>query len=110
MSEPGETFELEELAVQPGTYFNPQTEVVVVVDDSVSIDQEIFSMEAFEGAEWVKISEEAPVDEHHRDELLELFQTHYHAGGPGSVSETALEQGDDETDEDEEGQDPGRED
>ena len=110
MSEPGETFELEELAVQPGTYFNPQTEVVVVVDDSVSIDQEIFNMEEFEGAEWVRISEDVPVDEHGRDEILEDFQTHYHPGGPGSVSETALEQGDDETDEDEKGQEPGRED
>ena len=110
MSEPGETYELEDLAVQPGTYFNPQTEVIVVVDDSVSIDQEIFNMEKFEGAEWVRVSDEVPVDEQHRDELLETFQTHYHAGGAGSVSETALEQGDDETDEDEEGQEPGRED
>ena len=110
MSESGETMELEDLAVHPGTYFNPQTEVVVVVDDSVSIDQEIFDMEEFEGAEWVRISEDVPVDEHRRDELLETFQTRYHAGGPGSVSATALEQGDDEIDEDEEGQEPGRED
>ena len=29
-------YELEELVVQPGTYFNPQTEVVVIVDDSAS--------------------------------------------------------------------------
>jgi hypothetical protein len=110
MSDPGEKLELEDLAVQPGTYFNPQTEVILVVDDSVSIDQEIFNMEEFEGADWVRISEEVPVDEHSRDELLESFQTHYHAGGPGSVSETALEQGDDEVDEGEEGQEPGRED
>ena len=27
-------YEVEELLVQPGTYFNPQTEVVVIVDDS----------------------------------------------------------------------------
>jgi hypothetical protein len=45
-----------------------------------------------------------------RDELLESFQTHYHPGAPGSVSATALEQGDEELDEDETGQDPGRED
>jgi hypothetical protein len=40
----------------------------------------------------------------------ESFQTSYHPGSTGSVSETALEQGDEELDEDEDGQDPGRED
>ena len=102
--------ELEELADVPGIYFNPQTEVVVIVDDSTSIDQEVFNMEAFEGADWVRISDAVPVDEEQRDKLLEEFQTHYHPGSTGSVSETALEQGDEELDEDEDGQDPGRED
>ena len=101
---------LEELVDVPGTYFNPQTEVLVVVDDSASIDQEVFNLEAYEGANWVRISDEVPVDEDGRDRLLEAFQTHYHPGSAGSVSETALEQGDDELDSDEEGQDPGRED
>jgi hypothetical protein len=102
--------ELEDLIMQPGTYFNPQTEVLVVVDDSSSIDQEVFNMEAYEGADWVRISDEVPVDDEQRDELLERFQTHYHPGAGASLSETALEQGDDETDEGEDGQDPGRED
>ena len=102
--------ELQELADVPGIYFNPQTEVVVIVDDSASIDQEVFNMEAFEGADWVRISDAVPVDEEQRDKLLEEFQTHYHPGSTGSVSETALEQGDEELDADEEGQDPGRED
>jgi len=103
-------YEIEELLVQPGTYFNPQTEVVVVVDDSASIDQEIFNMEAYEGADWVRISDDVPIDEDGRDRALEDFQTQYHSGSTGSVSETALEQGDDELDGDEDGQDPGRED
>src|SRR6185436_10936434 len=102
--------EPDEMLVRPGTYFNPQTEVVVIVDDSASIDQEVFNMEAYEGAEWVRLSDEVPVDEDGRDRVLEAFQTHYHPGSTGSVSETALEQGDDELDEDEDGQDPGRED
>ena len=102
--------ELEQMLVQPGTYFNPQTEVVVIVDDSTSLDQEIFNMEAYEGADWVKVSEESAVDEDERDRLLEQFQTHYHAGNSGSLSETALEQDDGESDEGETGQDPGRED
>jgi hypothetical protein len=103
-------YEIEELVLRPGTYFNPQTEVVVVVDDSTSVDQEIFNMEAYEGADWVRISDEVPVDEDLRDKLLETFQTHYHPGLAGSVSETALEQGDPEVNEGEDGQDPGRED
>ncbi len=76
-------FELEELVNRPGTYFNPQTEVLVVVDDSPELDSEIFNMEEYEGADWVQISDEVPVDEHRRDELLESFQVRYH---PGSIT------------------------
>ena len=102
--------ELDELLVRPGTYFNPQTEVVVVVDDSASLDQEIFNMEAYEGAEWVRVSDDVPVDEDARDEALERFQTHYHPGSQGSMSATALDQDDGEENDGEDGQDPGRED
>src|ERR1700760_1357500 len=109
--EPDENlYEVEELLVQPGTYFNPQTEVVVIVDDSASIDQDVFNIEAYEGAEWVRISADVPVDEDGGARVLEAFQTSYPPGSTGSVSETALEQGDDELDEDEDGQDPGRDD
>ncbi|MFZ1992632.1 MAG: hypothetical protein WAU75_00875 [Solirubrobacteraceae bacterium] len=72
--------ELDDLVNRPGTYFNPQTEVLIVVDDSPELDSEIFNMEEFEGADWVHISDELPVDEHRRDELLEAFQVHLHAG------------------------------
>ena len=49
--------------------------MLVVVDDSPELDAEIFDMEQYEGAEWVLISDEVPVDEHARDVLLERFQT-----------------------------------
>jgi hypothetical protein len=75
-------FELEELVVRPGTYFNPQTEVLVVVDDSPSLDTEIFNMEEFEGADWILVTDELPIDEAQRDELLETFQA-THRGGDG---------------------------
>ena len=68
------TFELDELVNRPGTYFNPQTDVLIIVDDSPDVDTEIFNMEDFEGAEWVLISDEAPVDEARRDALIEHFQ------------------------------------
>jgi hypothetical protein len=108
----GQVIEVDELLLRPGTYFNPQTEIVVLVDDSTSIDQEIFNMEAYEGSDWVRISDDVPVDEDALDSTLEEFQTHYHGGTAGSVSATALEQGDGSDDEDEDGleQDPGRED
>jgi len=102
--------EIDEALVRPGTYFNPQTEVVVVVDDSASIDQEVFNMEAYEGAEWVRITDDVPIDEEARDAAMERFQTHYHPGLKGSLSETALELDDSEENEGEAGQDPGRED
>ena len=73
-------YEVEELLVRPGTYFNPQTEVLLVIDDSSSMDNEIFNLEEFEGADWVLVSDESPVDEAKRDELLENFQATYHGG------------------------------
>ncbi|MBA3263305.1 MAG: hypothetical protein H0T69_12715 [Thermoleophilaceae bacterium] len=80
--------ELEDLLVRPGTYLNPQTEVVVIVDDSPSIDSEIFNLEEFEGADWVTVSDEVPTDESRRDELLESFQATYHGSGGRDVPRT----------------------
>ena len=70
-------YELDELVNRPGTYFNPQTEVLMVVDDSPEMDAEIFNMEELEGADWVLIADEVPVDEDRRDELLQSFQTRH---------------------------------
>jgi hypothetical protein len=84
-------FEIDEILVRPGTYFNPQTEVLIVIDDSTSLDQEIFNLEEFEGADWVLVSDDLPVDEPKRDELLEVFQTNYHGGDGRSVGEEAVE-------------------
>jgi hypothetical protein len=78
-------FELEDLVNRPGTYFNPQTEVLIVVDDSPDLDNEIFNMEEFEGADWVLVSEESPVDEHLRDELLEKFQSRHSPTADGHM-------------------------
>jgi hypothetical protein len=79
-------FDLDELLIRPGTYFNPQTEVMVVVDDSPSIDTEIFNLEQFEGADWVLVSDELPIDEAARDELLESFQNTQGGGDGRSVA------------------------
>ena len=91
--------QLEDLVNRPGTYFNPQTEVLMVVDDSPELDSEIFNMEEFEGADWVQISDEVPVDEDRRDELLQAFQVHYH---PGEMVENADDEPDDLEEDDQE--------
>jgi hypothetical protein len=96
--------DLDDLINRPGTYFNPQTEVLLVVDDSPGLDSEIFNMEEFEGADWVMISDEVPIEEHQRDELLERFQIHYHPGGAEADEDEDV----DELELDD--QDPGRED
>jgi hypothetical protein len=92
-------FELDELTVRPGTYFNPQTEVLLVVDDSPELDSEIFNMEEFEGADWVLIADEIPVDEHRRDELLEQFQVRQSADGDGRLAHDDEDEADEQFDE-----------
>jgi hypothetical protein len=98
-------FELDELSVRPGTYFNPETEVLIVVDDSPEVDQAIFDAEdEAQGGDWVLVSDEAPVDEAARDELLERFQARHdstHAAGLDDEDEQ-LDDKEDDLDEDEE--------
>lgn len=90
-------YKVEEMLNQPGTYFNPQSEVVVVVDDSASVDQEVFNnLEGYEGAEWVRVSDDVPVDEDGRDRALESFQTQAPAE---PLAPEALEQSEDDFEE-----------
>ena len=98
-------FDLDDLLLRPGCYLNPQTEIMVVVDDSPSIDGEIFNLEEFEGADWVLIADEVPVDDARRDELLETFQATYH-GGDGRTAEIALTGDDDDFVDDDENRPP----
>jgi hypothetical protein len=95
-------FELDELLNRPGTYFNPQTEVLIVVDDSPELDSEIYNMEDFEGADWVLIADDTPVDEHRRDELLETFQVQHSPDALADHEEELEEEFDEEPLEDEE--------
>jgi hypothetical protein len=101
-------FALDELTLRPGTYFNPQTEIMIVVDDSPDVDHELFGVEEFDSDEWVLIAEEIPVDEQRRDDLVERFQQAYQAGGePHSDDEPDIDEeldplGDEEEDAEEE--------
>src|SRR5512142_371180 len=103
-------FEIDELLVRPGTYLNPQTEVLIVVDDSAEIDQATLEAGAGEGADaWVLVSDEAPIDEAARDELLERFQATYHEGGPGSARGELGEEDEDFDEDDEDELEPDEE-
>jgi len=97
-------YEVEEMLNQPGTYFNPQTEVVVIVDDSASADQEVFNnLEGLEGADWVRVSDDVPVDEDGRDRALESFEV---SNQGDAVVPGALEPSDDDFEEEEERPEP----
>jgi hypothetical protein len=92
-------FQLDEIMLRPGTYFNPQTEIMIVVDDSPEVDHEIFESADFDGEEWVQIAEEAPLDEPKRDELVERFQLSHGAGGELPPEDDELEEDEEEEDE-----------
>lgn len=94
-------FQLDEITIRPGTYFNPQTEIMIVVDDSPEVDHEIFESDEFDGEEWVLLAEDTPLDENKRDELVERFQLS-HGSGVEPLPEDDVDDDEDDEDEDEE--------
>jgi len=95
-------FDLEELANRPGTYYNPTTEVVLVVDDSTALETNL--VEGDDGdAEWILLGDEPAVDEHKRDELVERFETRRVGTGPETDDDVVEAEDELEPDPDEEG-------
>jgi len=78
-------FEVEDLLIRPGTYFNPETEVLFFVDDSQHLDSDVSEESDAEG-EWLLVSDETPLDDHARDELFEAFTARFHPGSSGAVA------------------------
>jgi hypothetical protein len=75
-------FDLDDVLHRPGTYVNPQTEVVLVVDDTSHVDAELLGS----GDEWVLVSDEVPIDTDRRDELVEALEGRARrAGGAPAV-------------------------
>jgi len=83
-------FDLEDLVLRPGTYYNPTTEVVLVIDDSTAIETGL--IEEADDAEWVLLGDEPAIDEHKRDELVEAFETRSVGTGPESDDEEVEEE------------------
>ncbi len=101
-------FQLDELTLRPGTYFNPQTEIMIVVDDSPEVDHELFDMDEFDSDEWVLIAEDVPVDETRRDDLVERFQLAHRDAGELLAKDDAdvdLDLDEDEEDDEDLGED-----
>ena len=65
-------FDLDELAARPGTYFNPETEILIVVDDSNHPGAEL--ADDVDEGDWILVGDEVPLDDALRDELLERLE------------------------------------
>ena len=98
-------FALDELTLRPGTYFNPQTEIMIVVDDSPEVDHELFEVDDFDSSDWVQISEETPLDEQKRDDLVERYQLAHQPGGKDGDDDDLDDEDEDDEDEDREDDD-----
>lgn len=82
-------FDLEDAVQRPGTYFNPATEILLVVDDAASVDRELFVDADAEESDWVLVADDIPVEETARDEAIERFETRYHSGASGAIAADA---------------------
>ena len=65
-------FDLDELAARPGTYFNPETEILIVVDDSTHPGAEL--AEDTDEGDWILVGDDIPLDDARRDEMLEALE------------------------------------
>ncbi|MEA2212380.1 MAG: hypothetical protein QOF83_2328 [Solirubrobacteraceae bacterium] len=91
--------QIDELVNRPGTYFNPTTEILLVVDDSPHLDTEILAKNSYEADDWILISDEVPIEEHERDALLERFQIGHEAGTDDDEEENDVLEPDPDPDE-----------
>jgi hypothetical protein len=94
-------FDLDDILNRPGTYFNPETEVLLVIDDGTALDAELFEEEG-EGGEWVLLGDDVPIDERARDEVIERFEVRHHPGATSAPAEDDVEELDEELEPDEE--------
>ena len=88
-------FDLDELATRPGTYFNPETEIMIVVDDSAHPGAEL--AEDGDEGDWILVGDEVPLDDVRRDELLERLEVRAaRAGQPDEVVDDEIVEDEDE--------------
>ena len=74
-------FDLDDIVNRAGTYFNPHTEVMMVVDDTTDPSTPRSSRTAETSGNWVLLGDEVPVDEQASGEgLVERFEVSHHPG------------------------------
>jgi hypothetical protein len=78
-------FDLDELSARPGTYFNPETEILIVVDDSAHPGAEL--ADETDDGEWILVGDEVPLDDARRDELLERLEVRAARAGQPDVED-----------------------
>ena len=94
-------FDLDELSARPGTYFNPETEILIVVDDSAHPGAEL--ADDLDDGEWILVGDEVPLDDAQRDELLERLEVRAaRAGEPDEVADDEVVEDEEELEPDEE--------
>jgi hypothetical protein len=87
-------FDLEELSARPGTYFNPETEILIVVDDSAHPGAEL--ADVIDEGDWILVGDEVPLDEAQRDELLERLEVSAVRAGQVDVEDDEVVEEEDE--------------
>ena len=88
-------FDLEELSARPGTYFNPETEILIVVDDSAHPGAQL--ADEIDDGDWILVGDEVPLDDLQRDELLERLEVSaVRAGEPDAEDDDELVEEEDE--------------
>jgi hypothetical protein len=94
-------FDLDEIAARPGTYFNPETEILIVVDDSTHPGAEL--ADDLDDGDWILVGDEVPLDEAQRDELLERLEVRAaRADEPDEVLDDEVVEDEEELEPDEE--------
>jgi hypothetical protein len=79
-------FDLDDIAARPGTYFNPETEILIVVDDSAHPGAVL--AEDGEDGDWILVGDDVPLDDTRRDEMLERLEVRaVRAGLPEDVED-----------------------
>jgi hypothetical protein len=87
-------FDLDELSARPGTYFNPETEILIVVDDSAHPGAEL--ADETDDGEWILVGDEVPLDDARRDELLERLEVSAARAGEPDIEDDEIVEEEDE--------------
>jgi hypothetical protein len=88
-------FELEDIVNRPGTYVHPETEILIVVDDSAHPGAEL--ADEIDDGDWILVGDEVPLDDARRDELLERLEVSaVRAGQPDAEDDDEIVEDEDE--------------